>query len=121
MKNAYAAKLAAKRQHLRAEERSELVHRLMTTIYQSAAIALNEEFGFGTDRITRFRDAMERIIIEYGALMDGTDVDYADGKLEQRYKAIMGCREQKGSGEPDYRERPGHRQERTQAVQRAYP
>lgn len=93
MKNAYAAKVQAQRQHLKAEERAELVHRLMTTIYQSAAIALNEEFGFGTDRITRFRDAMERIIIEYGVLMDETDIDYADGKLEQRYKAIMGDHE----------------------------
>lgn len=93
MKNAYAAKLQAQRAHLRNEERAELIHRLLTTIYQSAAVTLNEEFGFGPERIVRFRDGLNRVIVEYGALMDGTDVDYADGKLEQRYKAIMGYHE----------------------------
>lgn len=42
MKNAYAAKLQAKRNHLRNEERSELIHRILTTVYQASAVALNE-------------------------------------------------------------------------------
>ena len=33
---------------------------------------------------------MEAVILEYGVLLDSVDTDYADGKLEQRYKAIMG-------------------------------
>ena len=36
-RNAYAAKLQAQRHYLKNEERAELIHRLLTTIYQSAA------------------------------------------------------------------------------------
>lgn len=90
MKNAYAAKLQAQRVHLRNEERAELIHRILTTVYQASAVALNEQFGFGADRISRFRDAMEQTIIEYGAMLDDVDADYADGKLSKRYEQIMG-------------------------------
>lgn len=89
MKNAYAAKIQARRVHLRNEERADLINRILTTVYQASAVALNEQFGFGADRISRFREAMEKTIVEYGALLDSTDTDYADGKLEQRYKQIM--------------------------------
>ena len=90
MRNAYAAKLQAQRVRLRNNERAELIHRILTTVYQASAVALNEQFGFGADRISRFRDAMEQTIIEYGALLDSVDADYADGKLAQRYEQIMG-------------------------------
>ena len=90
MKNAYAAKLQAQRVHLRNQERADLIHRILTTVYQASAVALNEQFGFGADRISRFRDAMEQTIVEYGALLDSVDADYADGKLAQRYEQIMG-------------------------------
>lgn len=90
MKNAYAAKLQAQRVHLRNEERAELIHRILTTVYQASAVALNEQFGFGADRISRFRDAMEQTIIEYGAMLNDVDADYADGKLSKRYEQIMG-------------------------------
>lgn len=53
-------------------------------------MALNEQFGFGAERISRFRDAMEQTIIEYGAMLDDVDADYADGKLSKRYEQIMG-------------------------------
>lgn len=39
--------------------------------------------------VSRFLDAMEQTIIEYGALLDSVDADYADGKLAQRYEQIM--------------------------------
>ena len=90
MRNAYAAKLQAQRVHLRNEERADLINRILTTVYQASAVALNEQFGFGADRISRFRDAMEQTIMEYGALLDSVDADYADGKLAQRYEQIMG-------------------------------
>lgn len=90
MRNAYAAKIQAQRVHLRNEERAELIHRILTTVYQASTVALNEQFGFGADRISRYRDAMEQTIIEYGALLDSVDADYADGKLAQRYEYIMG-------------------------------
>ena len=53
-------------------------------------VALHEVYGFGPERISRFRDGMEAVIMEYGGLMDETDADYADGKLAQRYEAIVG-------------------------------
>ena len=90
MKNAYAAKLQAQRVRLRNSERAELIHRILTTVYQASAVALNEQFGFGADRISRFRDAKEQTIIEYGAMLDDVDADYADGKLSKRYEQIMG-------------------------------
>lgn len=40
--------------------------------------------------VSRFRDAMEQTIMEYGAMLDSVDADYADGKLAQRYEQIMG-------------------------------
>lgn len=90
MKNAYAAKLQAQRVRLKNEERAELIHRVMTTVYQASAVALNEQFGFGAERISRYRAAMEQTINEYGGLISEVDADYADGKLAQRYEQIMG-------------------------------
>lgn len=90
MRNAYAAKIQAQRVHLRNEERAELIHRILTTVYQASTVALNEQFGFGADRIACFRDALDATICEYGELGNGADWDYADGKLEQRYEQIMG-------------------------------
>lgn len=89
MKNAYAAKLQAQRVRLRNSERAELIHRILTTVYQASAVALNEEFGFGADRIEEFRETLDKTISEYGELGNGADWDYADGKLEQRYTQIM--------------------------------
>jgi hypothetical protein len=87
--NAYAKKLTAVRSAVTHAERQALVHRSLTTIFQAAAVALNEEFGFGADRISRFQAATERIVSEYGDLMHGADVDYADDKLEEAYRRIM--------------------------------
>lgn len=89
-KNAFAGKLIAVKAALTQQQKAALIHRVLTTVYQASAIALNERFGFGAERIARFRDGMESVIQEYGVLLDDTDADYADGKLAQRYEAIMG-------------------------------
>ena len=89
-RNAYAAKLMAAKGAVTAHQRAALVHRCLTTVYQASAVALHEVYGFGPDRIERFRDAMEAVILEYGDLMDNVDADYADGKLDERYRKIMG-------------------------------
>ena len=78
-RNAYAAKMMAAKGAVTQRQKSVLVNRCITTIYQASAIALNDQFGFGRERISRFRDAM-----------DGADADYADGKLANRYESIMG-------------------------------
>ena len=87
--SAYAKKLTAAKSAISHLERQALVHRCITTIFQASAVALNEEFGFGADRISRFQVAMEKIVSEYGDLMHGADVDYADDKLEEAYRRIM--------------------------------
>lgn len=89
-RNAFAGKLIAVKAALTQQQKAALIHRVLTTVYQASAIALNEQFGFGAERIARFRDGMEAVIQEYGVLLDDTDADYADGKLAQRYEAIMG-------------------------------
>lgn len=89
-RNAYAAKLMAAKAAASQAERAAIINRALTTVYQASAVALHEKFGFGAERISRFRDCMESVIMEYGGLMDETDADYADGKLAQRYEAIMG-------------------------------
>ena len=89
-KNAYAAKMMAAKAAMSQDQKKALIHRCLTTIYQASAVALNNEFGFGPDRITRFREAMENVINEYGVEMQETDAEFADGKLEEAYLRIMG-------------------------------
>lgn len=88
-RNAYAAKLMAAKGAVTAHQRAELVHRCLTTVYQASAVALHEVYGFGPDRIERFKEAMEAVILEYGDLLNSVDADYADGKLNERYRKIM--------------------------------
>lgn len=89
-KNAYAVKLMAMKAAMSVDEKRMLVRRNMTTIYHGAAIALNNEFGFGAERIARFHDALDKTLVEYGVEMDNNDVEYADAKLEEAYLRIMG-------------------------------
>lgn len=88
-KNAYARKLTAAKSAISYVERQNIVRRCIDTIFYASAVALNDEFGFGAERIMRFKEAMEKIIDEYGALASGADTDYADGKLVEAFKRIM--------------------------------
>ena len=88
-RNALARKMVAAAGRLKEEERKALTRWCLATIYQASAVALNEQFGFGPDRIAKFRETLEATIVEYGDLLDGVDEDYADGALERRYLQIM--------------------------------
>ena len=88
-RNAYAAKIVAAKRAVAEEERKAIIERCLTTMYRASAVALNNRHKFGPKMIADFRDELEAVIAEYGGLMDGTDVEYADEKLEQRYKQIM--------------------------------
>ena len=46
MKNQYAKTMMAMKAAMSVDEKRKLVRRVMTTIYQGAAVALNNEFGF---------------------------------------------------------------------------
>ena len=87
-RNAFAAKMVATAGRLKAEERKALVQHCIDTVHMASAVALNEQFGFGADRLARFKAATEAVIFEYGDLLDGTDADYANGALERRYKQL---------------------------------
>lgn len=90
MKNEYAVKLMQAKAKISNQERAAIIHRALTTFFQASAVALNQEFGFGGERIARFKQATEDIVNEYGRLHDENDLDYADGKLEQMYKQVVG-------------------------------
>lgn len=89
-KNSYAVKLMAAKATVTREERKRIIDRTITTVYLAAVVVLNEGFGFGRNRIEKFKDLLDATVQEYGALIDGADVDYADDKLLQRYRQIMG-------------------------------
>ena len=54
-KNAYARKLTAAKHAISYMERQEIVRRCINTIFMASAVALNDEFGFGCERIMRFK------------------------------------------------------------------
>lgn len=86
----YAVRMQQAKHFLSDEERKAIVHHCLTTIYQASAVALNEEFQFGKDRVERFRDKLNETMLEFGVLQDDTDTDYAMGALERRYQQIVG-------------------------------
>lgn len=45
LKNAFAAKMMAAKAALSQQQRQEIIHRCLTTVYQASAVALNEQFG----------------------------------------------------------------------------
>lgn len=51
-------------------------------------VALNEEFGFGRDRLIRLENAFNKLYEEYGELVAG-DIQYGSKKLNERVKQIM--------------------------------
>ena len=61
-----------------ASQHETAIHRLVTI-----EDILGDEYDL--NRLRVIMDAEQ-----HGGLMDETDVDYADGKLAQRYEAIMG-------------------------------
>ena len=88
-KNAYAAKLMAAKAAMSQDEKRALIRRILTTIRQAEAVALNDEFGFGAKRFERFCRRMEAVFDQYGDFLDDIDADFADGKLEAAYKRIV--------------------------------
>lgn len=88
-KNQYAAKLIAAKGAVNKAERERIVHHCVTTQWLASAIALNRAFGFGPERIEKFRDELESVMVEYDVARVGADVDYADGKLEESFANLM--------------------------------
>ena len=55
-------------------------------------IALNEEFGFGRQRIGRVLDKTAALSQEYKKLRQEADAVYADEKLRRRVEEVLGGR-----------------------------
>lgn len=87
--NAFAQKIALSMAVLKEEERRAIVRRCIDTCYYAAAIANNRAFHIGRTREPIFKEDFLSVLEEYGVLMHGADVDYADDKLEEAYKRIM--------------------------------
>lgn len=85
----YSMRLQQQKRMLTDREQKAIVHHCLTTIYQASAVALNEEFGFGKERIEKYRDKLNDTMLEFGVLQDDVDTDYAIGSLERRYQQIV--------------------------------
>lgn len=90
MKNAYAAKIQMARRAMKIAERRAVIDKTVDTLFKVSVVALNREFQFGGVRAKRFRSTLESVLLEYGALQESADVEYADGKLDEAYNKIMG-------------------------------
>lgn len=57
-----------------------------------AALVLNQEFGFGAERLERFTNAMVDMYGEYAHIWnnDTKDVEYAKAKMDEALKRILG-------------------------------
>lgn len=89
-KNAFLAKQAAVRQAY--VEASENITRQM--MVDSMIVVLNEEFGFGYDRIKRTMDALiQRYDAYHAALEGGPEADYTQEKIDAALRRIVRDRE----------------------------
>lgn len=90
-KNAYAQQLQLKK----ALERQEIIKRTAQTCLDIMTIALNDEFGFGPERLERLARHFNDLFTEYDDMLED-GADYADSKLRERIDRIMG--RQKNAG-----------------------
>ena len=88
MKNAYAAKLQAKRQ----KEINDRVMFTMQMASDAALLAANDVFGAGAERAVRFHDAMQRYFDEILTMTheDTQDIEYTKAKLDGALRRILG-------------------------------
>ena len=88
-KNAYAKKITAASKQAVEAYRLAVIRRCIDTMWMSMCVTLNRKDGWGDVRLKRLRADFEETMQEYGVMQDSVDTDYADGKLEEVYKAIM--------------------------------
>lgn len=88
-KNQYAKVLQQVKSALTAEEKQQIIWHVVEVIDHADAIAMNRAFGFGQQRIERYRRALADVCEEFEVEKRLNDLDYADGKLEEAYKKIM--------------------------------
>lgn len=70
------------------KQRLEAFNAAMQCCMNIMTVVLNDEFGFGKDRLLRLQDAFNEKFDEYGELVAG-DIQYGSKKLNERVKQIM--------------------------------
>jgi hypothetical protein len=83
MKNQYASQLQAKKML----EKAEMIRFAVDRTLDFVLIALNEEYHFGPERLSRVSERVNSLWDEYSELTkDG--YEYADAKVQQRIEKI---------------------------------
>lgn len=88
MKNNYAAKLQEKKRLEAMQIRLETIRHTTSFLQDVFTLALNSE-GFGRERINRINGHVNEIVEKYTAMQDD-DIDYAEGKLREAVRKVMG-------------------------------
>ena len=70
------------------KQRLEAFNAAMQTCMNIMTVVLNEEFGFGKNRLLRLQDAFNEKFDEYGCLV-ADDISYGSRKLNDRISQIM--------------------------------
>lgn len=71
------------------KHRVEAFDAAMNCCMQIMTIALNDEFGFGRDRLLKLEKTFNSLFEEYGCLVTD-DISYGNKKLKERVEKIMG-------------------------------
>lgn len=89
-RNAFLARIEEEKQkYARAA-----VHWSEQNMMDLAALVLNEQFGFGADRLEKFNRAMETMHDEFATIWnsDTADTEYSKAVLDRKLKEIYGDR-----------------------------
>ena len=70
------------------QQRLKAFNAAMTACMHIMTIALNDEFGFGRDRLMKLEKRFNELFEEYGCLVKD-DISYGNRKLTDRVNQIM--------------------------------
>lgn len=81
----------AKKNHLSQvmkQQKLQAFRAAMDSLMMIMTVALNDEFGFGRDRLLRLEKRFNDLYTEYGCLV-AEDISYGNAKLTARVEQIM--------------------------------
>lgn len=70
------------------KQRLEAFTAALDSLMLIMTVALNDEFGFGRDRLLRLEKRFNDLYQEYGLMVAG-DISYGNAKLKERVSQIM--------------------------------
>mgnify|MGYP001019262277 CR=1 FL=1 len=72
------------------KEKVDLISFAVQKTLDFMTISLNEEYHFGKERLTKLADMVNGLWEEYDRMARSGGYEYADEKIRQRIKQIMG-------------------------------